>query len=106
MSRFGSPAELMQLAVADTGAKMVRSAGFPAPDAAYNQPVRARGEGKRLLELSVAEAGPALIKAGLVTAEELDRMLAEMRRATVDESILAVMPRMTQVWAQKPASDE
>ena len=84
---------------------MVQSAGIPTPEAAYNQPVRARGEGKRLLELSVAEAGPAFIKAGLVTNEELERLQAEMRRATTDESILAVMPRMTQVWARKPASD-
>jgi SAM-dependent methyltransferase len=84
--------------------QMVRAAGFPAPEAAFNQPVRARGEGKRLLELSVAEAGPAFVGAGLVTAAELAQTLAEMRRATADESILAVMPRMTQVWARKPAS--
>lgn len=84
--------------------QMVRKAGFPAPEVAFNQPVRSRGEGKRLLELSVAEAGPAFVGAGLVTAEELDLMLAEMRRANADESILAVMPRMTQVWARKPAS--
>jgi hypothetical protein len=82
---------------------MVRAAGFESPEAAVNQPVRARGEGKRLLELSVAEAGPALVGAGLVTAEELDRTVTAMRRAAADESILAVMPRMTQVWARKPA---
>jgi SAM-dependent methyltransferase len=84
---------------------MVRAAGFSAPEVALNQPVRARGEGKRLLELSVAEAGPAFVGAGLVTVGELDRTLSEMRRATADESILAVMPRMTQVWARKPAPD-
>jgi SAM-dependent methyltransferase len=81
---------------------MVQAAGFPSPEITFNQPVVARGENKRLLELSVAEAGPALLDAGLLTAEELDRTLAEMRRANADESILAVMPRMTQVWARKP----
>ncbi len=81
---------------------LVRAAGFPAPEITFNQPVLARGENKRLLELSVAEAGPALIDAGLVTAEGLARTLAEMRRATADETILAVMPRMSRVWARNP----
>ena len=83
--------------------QMVLAAGFPAPEITFNQPVRARGESKRLLELSVAEAGPAFVEAGLISAEELDCTLAEMRRLAGDGSVLAVMPRMTQVWATKPA---
>jgi hypothetical protein len=63
---------------------MVLAAGFPAPEIAFNQPVVARGENKRFLELSVAEAGPAFIDAGLITAEVLDRTLAEMRRVNAD----------------------
>ena len=83
--------------------QMVRAAGFPAPEITFNQPVAARGENKRMLELSVAEAGPAFIDAGLITAEELERTLAEMRRLNQDEAVLAIMPRMAQVWARKPA---
>jgi SAM-dependent methyltransferase len=83
--------------------RMVRDAGFPAPEITFNQPVAARGENKRMLELSVAEAGPAFIEAGLITAAELERTLAEMRRLNADETVLAVMPRMAQVWAKKPA---
>jgi SAM-dependent methyltransferase len=83
--------------------QMVIGSGFPAPEITFNQPVVARGENKRLLELSVAEAGPAFVDAGLITAEELDGTLAEMRRVTADETVLAVMPRMAQVWARKPA---
>jgi SAM-dependent methyltransferase len=83
--------------------QMVLAAGFPAADITFNQPAAARGENKRLLELSVAEAGPAFINAGLITPEELDRALVEMRRLTADETLLAVMPRMSQVWARKPA---
>ncbi|HEY1375292.1 MAG TPA: methyltransferase domain-containing protein [Gemmataceae bacterium] len=81
---------------------LVLAAGFPAPGVMFNQPVVARGESKRLLELSVAEAGGALIDAGLTTAAELDHTLADMRRLAADGSVLAVMPRMAQVWAQKP----
>jgi SAM-dependent methyltransferase len=82
---------------------MVQAAGFPVPEITFNQPVQARGETKRLMELSVAEAGPAFVEAGLITAEELERTLAEMRRLSVDETVLALMPRMAQVWARKPA---
>jgi SAM-dependent methyltransferase len=81
---------------------MVRAAGFPAPEITFNQPVRARGETKRLIDLSVAEAGPAFVEAGLITAEDLERSLVEMRRLSADETVLAVMPRMAQVWARKP----
>jgi SAM-dependent methyltransferase len=81
---------------------MVQAAGFPAPEITFNQPVVARGANKRFLELSVAEAGPAFVEAGLITAEELERTLAEMRRRSADEVVLAVMPRMAQVWARKP----
>jgi SAM-dependent methyltransferase len=81
---------------------MVQAAGFPAPEITFNQPVVARGENKRWLELSVAEAGPALVNAGVVTAEALERTLLEMRRLSTDESVLALVPRMAQVWARKP----
>jgi SAM-dependent methyltransferase len=83
--------------------QLVQAAGFPAPEISFNQPVRARGKSKRFLELSVAEAGPAFVEAGLITAEELERTLAEMRRLSTDEAVLAVMPRLAQVWARKPA---
>ena len=83
--------------------QMVQAAGFPAPEITFNQPVLARGETKRFLELSVAEAGPAFVEAGLITAEELESTLVEMRRLNADEAVLAVMPRMAQVWARKPA---
>src|SRR5262249_23204524 len=83
---------------------MVHAAGFLAPEITFNQPVLARGENKRLLELSVAEAGPAFVDAGLITAEELERTLVEMRRLSADGTVLALMPRMAQVWARKPAA--
>lgn len=82
--------------------RMVLSAGFSTPEITFNQPVLARGEGKRLLELSVAEAASAFIEAKLISAKELEHALAEMRRLNADESVLAVMPRMVQVWARKP----
>lgn len=82
--------------------QMVLAANFSKPEITYNQPVVARGETKRLLDLSVAEARQAFIEAGLITSEEVDHTLSEMRRMAEDETVLAVMPRMSQVWARKP----
>jgi SAM-dependent methyltransferase len=83
---------------------MVLAADFSKPEITFNQPVVARGESKRLLELSVAEAGPAFVEAGLITSEELEHTLVEMQRMVEDETVLAIMPRMAQVWAQKSGS--
>jgi SAM-dependent methyltransferase len=83
---------------------LVQAAGFPEPEVTFNQPVLARGENKRLLELSVTEAGPSFVDAGLITAEELERVLVAMRCLNADDNVLAVMPRMTQIWARKPAA--
>jgi hypothetical protein len=83
--------------------QMVHAAGFPAPEILFNQPVVARGETKRLLELSVAEAGQSFVDAGLITGEALNRTLVEMQQANADETVLALMPRMAQVWARKSA---
>jgi SAM-dependent methyltransferase len=85
--------------------QMVQVAGFPEPEITFNQPVLARGEHKRFLELSVAEAAPAILDAGLITADGLERTLAEMRRLNADGSVLAIMPRMAQVWARKQSAE-
>jgi hypothetical protein len=82
---------------------MVLAANFAEPEITFNQPVAARGEGKRLMEWSVVEASPAFLAAGLVTSDELTRLIDEMQRLGEDDTVLAVMPRMSQVWARKRA---
>lgn len=86
--------------------QMVLGANFSQAEIVFNQPVFAKGEQKRLLELSVAEAGPSFIAAGLMSPEELEHSLTEMRRLADDEKVLALMPRMSQVWARKIVSAE
>jgi SAM-dependent methyltransferase len=83
--------------------RMVLAANFSQPEIMFNQPVFARGENKRLLELSVSEAAAAFVEAGLITSEHLKQTLVEMRHLADDESIVGVMPRMSQVWARKPS---
>ncbi len=81
---------------------LVRDAGFSSPQITFSQPAFASGDRKRLLELSVAEAGDAFVQAGLITREALDAGLVVMRHLAEDETVLALMPRMAQVWARKP----
>lgn len=81
--------------------QMVLAANFSEADITFNQPVFASGEKKRLLELSVAEAGPSFIAAGLISQGDLDQLLNEMRCLAEDQTVLAIMPRMSQVIARK-----
>ena len=83
---------------------MVLAANFAEPEITFNQPVFASGEKKRLLELSVAEAGPSFVAAGLISPDDLEQLLTEMRRLADDETVLAMMPRMSQVIARKSAA--
>lgn len=81
---------------------LVKAAGFPDPDIEIHQPAIARGEDRFLLKWSVEEAGSAYIAAGLVTSEELRNIVSDMDRDTRNLDILALMPRMSLVWARKP----
>jgi SAM-dependent methyltransferase len=84
--------------------QMVLAANFASPQITFNQPVIAKGEDKRLLELSVAEAGTAFVRAGLITNEKLAQTVNSMNQLVEDETVLALMPRMSQVWARKAAA--
>jgi SAM-dependent methyltransferase len=81
--------------------RLVLEAGFAQPNIRIHQPAIATGSAKSLLELSVIEASSAFLDAGLIDVERLRSTIAEMRRATDDPNVLALMPPMTQVWATK-----
>ncbi len=80
---------------------MVMGAGFASPSIYIHQPAIASGEAKRLLEMSVAEAGSAFINAGLISPKVLESVVSKMQRANDDPNVLALMPPMTQVSALK-----
>jgi SAM-dependent methyltransferase len=80
---------------------MVMGAGFASPSIYIHQPAIASGEAKRLLEMSVAEAGSAFINAGLISPKVLESVVSKMQRANDDPNVLALMPPMTQVSASK-----
>ena len=51
--------------------------------------------------MSIEEAGPALIAEALITTDDLEQTLIEMEAARNDPTVLALGPRMSQVWARK-----
>jgi len=86
------------------GAKLhhlVTSAGFCDAGLEIHQPAIRQGENRYLLKWSVEEAAPALIDAGLITPAQLQRTLVEMQEATDNPGVVALMPRMSLVWARK-----
>jgi len=82
---------------------MVKATGFPRVDMEIHQPAIIRGDARFFIKWSVAEAGPALVNAGILTREELDRMLADMQVALEDPDILILPPKMSIAWGRKPA---
>ena len=83
---------------------LVTSAGFCDAGLEIHQPAIRQGENRYLLKWSVEEAAPALIDAGLITPAQLQRTLAEMQEAIDNPGVVALMPRMSLVWARKPSN--
>lgn len=83
---------------------MVLSAGFANATLEIHQPAILRGETRHFLEWSVAEAGPALVRAGILTSAELEQRLTEMRKVVEDLNVVILAPRMSIVCAHKAAA--
>ena len=84
----------------------MRGAGFANPEIEIHQPAIARGEKRQFLTWSVEEAGASFIAAGLLTPDQLERLLAGMRKAAEDPDVLVLAPRMSLVWARKNSQAE
>lgn len=74
-------------------------AGFARAEVRVRQYAFLRGKEKRFWELTLREAGPAILAAGASTREELDRLCSEMQAIAEDDSVLLMLARVTQVWA-------
>lgn len=76
-------------------------AGFRRPEVSFDMPVYMRGPEKRLWELTFAEAGPAMVRAGVASAKEVDELAAQMKREAEDETTLMVPYPLLGAWAVK-----
>jgi SAM-dependent methyltransferase len=82
---------------------LVMRAGFEDVQIEIHQPAYPRGKERAFLKLSIQEAGRGMVDSGLLTTAELDDTLAQMDAAVANPDILVLMPRMSLVWARKPA---
>ena len=99
-SRLG-PKRGLNYSLATNLYSMVKEAGFISPSVEIHQPAGCDGDTGTLLTWSVMEAGPAFVSAGLITARQLRKTLADMEEAAKDPEVLALAPRMSVVWARK-----
>jgi ubiquinone/menaquinone biosynthesis C-methylase UbiE len=76
-------------------------AGFGTPEVSFDMPVYMCGAEKRLWELTFAEAGPAMVRAGVASAREVNELVEQMRIEAEDESTLMVPYPLLGAWAVK-----
>jgi ubiquinone/menaquinone biosynthesis C-methylase UbiE len=76
-------------------------AGFESPEVSFDMPVYMRGPEKRLWELTFAEAGPAIVRSGAASAQEVEELAAQMKREAEDETTLMVQYPLLGAWAVK-----
>ena len=88
----------------DAGASLHRyfqSTGFRSPEIAMKQPAFLRGEEKRFWEVTLREAMPAIVEAGVARKEDLEQICDEMRTIADDDTILLTVATVVQAWARK-----
>ena len=81
--------------------RLFRAAGLARPEVGANFAVAVRGERKRLLGMTFAEFAPELVKEGLASADEVDRVAAGLTALADDETTLFGFPLVVQVWAAR-----
>lgn len=86
------------------GSKLQRlfcEAGFATAEVSVKQTSLRRGEGKQFWELTLREAAPAIVEAGVSSAEELESLCAELQAIARDETTRVTVARVFQVWSRK-----
>lgn len=82
---------------------LVCTLGLETVQVTLAQPIFTQGAAKRLPELTLVEAAPVFIEAGLATQEEIDALASEMEAYSADPTTVIGMARMMQVAARKRA---
>ncbi|MGB6876272.1 MAG: methyltransferase domain-containing protein [Candidatus Acidiferrales bacterium] len=88
----------------NAGAKLhqhFRSAGFRATEIKMELPAFLRGEEKRFWEMTLREAIPVIVEAGVAREEDIEQICDEMHTIAEDETILLAVTTVVQAWARK-----
>ena len=83
-------------------AAMFRTAGLARASTRVIQLAHERGRGKTLSLVTLRRIGPAVERAGLATAEEMQALIAELEAFTSRSDTMIGLPRIFQVWAARP----
>jgi SAM-dependent methyltransferase len=94
--RFG-PTRGLDYSLARDLYHMVIGTGFTDVRVDIHQPASTHGETRAFLKLSLEEAGPTFVDAGIITSERLQETLNEMQDAIEDPGVLILAPRMSLV---------
>jgi hypothetical protein len=81
--------------------RLFRKVGFGRPDVGANFALALRGEQKRLLGMTFTEFAPELVREGLASQEEVDRVSADLITLADDETTLFGFPLVAQVWSER-----
>lgn len=100
VTRFG-PTRGLNYSLARDLYHMVIGAGFTDVRVDIHQPASTHGENRAFLKLSLEEAGPTFVDAGIITSERLQQTLNEMQEAIEDPGVLILAPRMALVSGKK-----
>jgi len=79
--------------------RLFREVGFARPEVGANFSLALRGEKKRLLGMTFAEFAPELVREGLASQEEVDRIVADLLTLADDDTTMFGFPLVAQVWA-------
>ena len=73
-------------------------AGLPSPQMRITHPVGHEGEVKLMSPITLQNIAPALLRAGLATADEIEALAQEMYAFARMPGTVAAMPRIVEVW--------
>jgi len=95
------PIRGVDYSIANRLCHVVAEAGFSSMGLRVHQPAERAGASGLLLKWSVEEAGPSFVESGLITQDQLKRIVSQMSNAVTDPNVLALAPRMSLVWGRK-----
>lgn len=79
---------------------LVRSAGYSNVQAYFIQPVISMAQAVDFVLMGAAEIAPVAVKMGMVSPEEADRVMAELRDFACTPDAFYVFPRQAQVYGR------
>jgi SAM-dependent methyltransferase len=82
---------------------LVRECGFDDVQVSIVQPMALTGEPKLITPITLQNIAPALLEQQLATSEEIDELTQQLYDFAADETTLAGLPRVVQVWARRPS---